>query len=256
MMLQGKCLISTVSVNRSVEIRNLFESLGASVVDFPMSEVLPEERTPVIVEVVRQIKKFNWIIFTSASGVIHFYRLLKEIANESRIPEGVKIAAVGLKTAKEIENHSGKVDFTGSGNTVGDLIDELMAKESLRDCHILVPLGNLAPDTLEKRLSTLARVTRINVYRTVKAGIADPVPLELIKDDRYDLVLFTSPSGVDNFSEAIGSSVVNREIRAACIGSVTASAVEHHGYHCVLTAEVSTYEGLAKEIINYFNIKN
>src|SRR3972149_9372064 len=150
MILQGKSFISTVSVHKSVEFKNIFEPLGANVIDFPMSEILAMEKTPVIQSVIRQIEKFQWIIFTSSNGVVHFHRLLKEIGNESQIPNGIKIASVGIKTANAIENNGRKVDFTGSRNTVENLVDDLMAKESLQNCNILLPLGNLAPDTLEK----------------------------------------------------------------------------------------------------------
>ncbi|HBH85522.1 MAG: hypothetical protein A2X05_03280 [Bacteroidetes bacterium GWE2_41_25] len=254
MILQGKVFISTVSIHKSVEIRNIFEQLGATVVDFPMTELLAVEQTPAIQKAIWQIEKFQWIIFTSANGVRYFHRLLKEIGKVSKIPSGVKIAAVGVKTALELENNGRKADYSGTKNTAENLVDELLEKESLQNCNILLPLGNLAPDTLHTRLSKIANVTRIDVYKAIKAQVAANDTIERIKNNRYDLVLFTSPSGVDNFADAIGHENINPELRVASIGKVTACAVEQHGLTCLVTSAKSTYEGLADEIVNYYTI--
>lgn len=256
MILQGKVFISTVSVHKSVEIRNIFEPLGATVVDFPMTELMAMDQTPAIQSAICQIEKFNWIIFTSANGVKHFYRLLNKIGKVSKIPSGVKIAAVGVKTALELKNAGRNADYSGSGNTAENLVNELLEKESMAKLNILLPLGNLAPDTLQIRLSKIADVTRIDVYKTIKTVVADNEPIERIKNNRYDLILFTSPSGVVNFADTIGPEYVNLELRVASIGTVTTRAVEQYGLICIITAETSTYEGLANEIINYYKLKN
>ena len=255
MMLQGKVLISTVSVHKSGEIRDVFQPLGATVIDFPMIEIIPVELSEDIQQVIGQLEKFTWIIFTSANGVIHFYRLLMETGILKRIPDTIKIAVVGVKTALELEKAGSKADFTGTGNTAENLIEELIKKESLQNCNVLLPLGNLAPDTVEKRLSEIANVKRINVYTTVKALILDSDPVRRLKANQYDLVLFTSPSGVDHFVETMENEISVPDIRVASIGIVTTRTARDHGITCLVTATKSTYEGLADEIVNYYTIK-
>ena len=256
MILRGKLFISTVSVHRSDEIRNIFGPLGASVVDFPMTECIASDHTPEIQNAIWQIEKFHWIIFTSANGVRHFYRLLNETGKISKIPSNVKIAVIGVKTALELENADRKADYTGSDNTAENMATDLLGKESLANLNILLPLGNLAPDTLQARLSKIADVTRIDVYNTVKPLVTDNEPVEWIKNNLYDLVLFTSPSGVINFADTVGPEYINPELRVASIGKVTTRAAERYGLTCMITAQTSTYEGLADEIINYYKLKN
>lgn len=257
MILQGKVIISTVSTHKSVKIRNIFEPLGATVIDFPMTEVMAAEKTSAIQKAILQIEKFHWIIFTSANAVIYFHRLLKETGKFSRIPSAVKIAAVGVKTAMELKNAGRNADYSGTKNTAENLVNELMEKESLANLNILLPLGTLAPDTLQTRLSKIANVTRIDIYKTLRTAVTDNVPVERIKNNSYDLVLFTSPSGVINFAETLGPQHLNPDLRFACIGKVTKRAAEQYGLRCMITAETSTYEGLADEILNYYyKIKN
>ena len=256
MILRGKLFISTVSVHRSDEIRNIFEPLGATMVDFPMTECITADKTPAIQNAIMQIEKYHWILFTSANGVKHFYRFLHETGKVSEIPSEVKIAVVGVKTALELENAGRKADYSGSNNTAENMVTDLLGKESLANLNILLPLGNLAPDTLQTRLSKIANVTRIDVYKTLKTKVADNEPVERIKNKLYDLVLFTSPSGVVNFADTVGPEYINPELRVASIGKVTTRAAERYGLTCMITAQTSTYEGLANEIINYYKLKN
>ena len=255
MMLKGKVLISTVSTHKSGEIRSVFAPLGATVIDFPMTEILPVKVTTDIQNIIGQLNKFDWIIFTSANGVIHFHRLLKKTGITGKIPDTVKIAVVGVKTSLELEKTGRKADFAGSGNTAENLIEELIEKESVQNCTVLLPLGNLAPKTIENRLSGLAFAKRINVYTTVKTQVLDDDPVRRIKANQYDLVLFTSPSGVDHFVETMEKEMSVPDTRVASIGVVTTRAAMNHGMTCLVTATKSTYEGLADEIVNYYTLK-
>ena len=257
MRLQGKIFISTVSTVKASEIRNVFEPLGATIVDFPMTRFIESDNTPEIQTVLRQIEKYHWIIFTSANGSKYFHHLLSATTGLTAIPRGIKIGVVGPRTALELKNTGRTANYSGSGGTAESLINELIEKKLVHNCNVLIPLGNLAPDTLQVSLSEIANATRINVYRTVKSDISDNGPIDLIKNNSYDLVLFTSPSGVINFSETFGPRHMDTELRFACIGKVTESAAKKCGLSCMITAETSTYEGLAKEILNYYyKIKN
>lgn len=256
MILQGKIFISTVSAYKSFEIRNIFEPLGAILVDFPMTEFIKAGKTPEIENAFRQIEKYQWIIFTSANGVKYFYQLFFETTNLSSIPSGIKIAVVGPKTALELKNKGRTADYTGLGGTAESLINEMIEKELVQNCAVLFPLGNLAPGSTQVRLSGITEVNRINVYSTVKTHVSDRSPIELIKNNCYDLVLFTSPSGVVNFAETLSPQYLNQELRFASIGKVTTLAAEQYGLRCTITAETSTYEGLANEILNYYKTKN
>jgi uroporphyrinogen-III synthase len=255
MSLKGKVFISTVYSHKSAEIRNIFEPLGATVIDFPLTEIRTTDLSSSLKNILLNIENYNWVVFTSSNGVTHLLKLLSMSGRESKIPSHIKTAAVGIKTARELEKNGHKADFTGTGHTAENLVKELMEKEALEGTNILLPLGNLAPDTLEKRLSGTANVTRINVYNTIKTDISDDEPVRRIKSNQYDLVLFTSPSGVANFINAIGSVIKKSGLRAASIGRVTTHAAERSGITCLVTASKSTYEGLADEIVKYYTKK-
>jgi uroporphyrinogen-III synthase len=253
MMLHGKTFISTVSANKSGEIKKIFSPLGATIIDFPMIEITPVDLTPRIKDTLERLITFHWIIFTSANGVKHFYNLLNQVGKEPKIPLHVKIAAIGIATANELEKTDRKPEFTGSGNNSDDLANEFIEKAEIQNQNILLALGNLAPEGLQKKLSEITNISRINVYNTVKPNTSNDEPLKRIKNNQYDLILFTSSSGVENFMDALGIYENKASIRSASIGEVTSKAVRKNGLTCVLTAKTSTYKGLAEEIIKYYS---
>jgi uroporphyrinogen-III synthase len=252
MILKEKILISTVSADKSPRIREIFEPLGAAVVDFPMTEIKSAVISEEDIKALKEIRKYHWIVFTSPNGVIHFYKLLKETAGISGIPAGTRTAAIGIKTASELEKRDRKPDYMGKGSTSEDLALELSGLASIKQSNILLPLGNLAASTLEVKLKASANVVRINVYDTVKRNILNDEPARLIRENRYHMVLLTSPSGVSGFADALGNEIIISSVRAASIGKVTSAAAEEYGIRCLVTAARSTYEGLAEEIVNYY----
>ncbi len=257
MILHGKVFISTVSLNKSFEIRKIFEPLGASIIDLPMTECIEEDQTSEIIDSLNRIEQYQWIFFTSATGVNFFHKLLYKITGLPSIPPEIKIAVVGPKTGQALKVTGRTPDFTASGTNSENMIIELMEKELVQNCSILLPVGNLASDNISICLSEFSVPTRINVYKTVKTNNYDNGPISIIKNNNYDLILFTSPSGVMNFTETIDPQYINQDLRVACIGKVTQRAAEQNGLKSLVTAKISTYQGLATEILNfYYKIKN
>ncbi|HEY4784417.1 MAG TPA: uroporphyrinogen-III synthase [Bacteroidales bacterium] len=249
--MKNRIFISTVNANKSAEVKRVFEPHGATIIDFPMIEIIAADLSSVR-GVISRNEDFEWVIFTSTNGASYFYTFLQEISGHRNLSKNTRIAVIGQSTAKVVKKLNRTPDFIGTGNTAEDLADELIEKDLITGLNILLPLGNLAPDTVQNRLSKVASVTRINVYKTVRAKYIDHSKIDLIKDDRYDLILFTSPSGVENFVVTMGKENIHPNLRVASIGKVTAQAVEKQGLKSLITSEVSTYEGLMEEIVKYY----
>lgn len=255
MTLKNKVFVSTVNANKSAEIKRVFEPLGATIIDFPMIEIVASDLSSVRNTISRN-EDFDWVVFTSANGASYFYTFLQEITGQRKLSMHTKIAVIGQSTAKVVKKLDRNPDLTGQGNTAEDLVDELLEKELVVNQSVLLPLGNLAPDTAQKRLSKVAEVTRVDVYKTVRARHVDLEKINAITNDQYDLILFTSPSGVENFVVTMGKENISPNLRIASIGKVTTEAAEKMGLSCLITAETSTYEGLSEEIVNYYKLNS
>jgi uroporphyrinogen-III synthase len=76
--------------------------------------------------------------------------------------------------------------------------------------------------------------------------------LNRIAENRYDLIVFTSPSTFHNLLELLGNLADLKNIRAASIGHTTTETMKQNGYKPLLNADEPDLQTLAKDIIRYF----
>jgi uroporphyrinogen-III synthase len=253
MSLEGKTFITTVSAQKSERFRSVFSPLGATLIDFPMTDIREAAYSPAIEDALFHLEQYHWVIFTSGHGVSYFTDLWNKVYPSTRLPGLLRFAVVGKATAERLAEAGYRADYISIGQTGEDLGEELVANGMLRGCFVLLALGNLAPDTLANRLAGTCNVTRIDVYRNERTAAVDPEVIRTIVTGAYDLVIFTSPSAVEHFAEVILPLKVYRSLKTACIGRVTAAAAKKYDIPCLLVSEDSTYEGLAKQIEQFYN---
>ena len=143
-------------------------------------------------------------------------------------------------------------DFISEGNTSEEMLEQFYSEYQPNNQRILLALGKLADDTLQNRLSKENEVKRINVYETVKPATVDASVMETIKQDRYDLIVFTSPSTFQNLCSFCDKDTMAK-LKMASIGTTTTGAIQQAGLEPLITARRSNVEGLCDAIIDYFN---
>ena len=197
--LLDKVIISTRAIETADTLPELLKAMGANVISLPMIEIVQSQRGPGETELLQNAEQFDWIFFTSKNGVANFFKHLIDVKGSTELTKQVKKAVIGSKTAAELDYYGYAPDFMSEGNTSEEMLEQFYREYQPDNQKILLALGNLADDTLLNRLSKENEVTRINVYETVKPKSADAAILEAIKQDEYDLIVFTSPSTFQNF---------------------------------------------------------
>lgn len=252
--LRNKVFISTRMVEQGDTLPELLASKGARLLSFPMIEVKTSALTDNDIALLKNLSSFDWIFFSSRNGVVNFFRQLIDLTGRTEIPSGLKIAAIGEKTALELEYYGYSAAFISNGNSSKEMADEFLKKHSAGNSKIILALGNLADDTLYNILSQGNKINRINVYDTEKPQKIDADILDMIHRDLYDMVLFTSPSTFHNFLSVVKPEVMSK-IRMASIGSTTTKSMRDAGYEPLITASRSSAEGLVNTIIGFYNEK-
>ena len=74
--------------------------------------------------VLKNINSFNWLFFTSRNGVVNFFKHLIDVKGNTELSSDIKIAAIGNKTALELEYYGFSAEFISQGNTSEELLDE------------------------------------------------------------------------------------------------------------------------------------
>jgi len=161
----------TIAVTRADQqlgaARRLFEQAGAQVVDLPALVVGPPEDWRPLDEALEDLAQFHWLLFSSANGVDALDgRLRRRGGDLSRAPKGLRIAAVGRRTAERLDALGVRVDFVPARFTADALIEEFPV--SAWGLHLLLPRVQSGGRTLlaEAFGAAGARVVEVPAYET------------------------------------------------------------------------------------------
>ncbi len=235
------------------------ERFGAEIYYLPAIRIVPPKSFETIDRAVHEIDTFDWVIFTSANGVRRFFDRLMSCGRDVRDLKGVHVCAVGTATSRSLRTRGIRTDlipeeFKGEG-----VVDALLQQGELQGKRIMIPRAEKAreilPDSLRK---AGAEVVVAPVYRNVPPEI-DPRDLqEILVKRKANLIVFTSPSNINNFMNSVKKEGLHDAltgIKIACIGPVTADAARKAGIKVDLEPEESTLESLSESILRLFRKK-
>ncbi len=251
--LKDKIIISTRPLEPGDSLPDILKICGAKLLSLPMIEITPSSLDSQMIEQLNKLESYDWIFFTSKNGVINFFKHLIDVKGNTELPKTIKIAVVGYKTGLELEYYGYTPTLISDENTSEELLNQFYEKYKPENLKILLSLGNLADNTLSNRLSTENKVIRINVYQTVKPDYADPEIIDLLKNDQYNLIIFTSPSTFTNFCSFFESDQIGK-LKMLSIGATTTKAINEAGFEPVITAKKSNAEGIRDAIIEYYQL--
>ena len=145
---------------------------------------------------------------------------------------------VGIKTKELLEQNGFKVDvYMDYASELAEIITLIYNKESFTFFS-----GNLRKETLPQALKNAGiQFNEIEVYQTKLA------PFKISKEEKFDGILFFSPSGVESFLK-------NNKIKTEtcfCIGETTASSLEKITKNIII-AEIPTIEDVIDEAIQFY----
>ena len=175
--------------------------------------------------------RYEWIAFTSVNAVKAVREKFEEYGLDARAFSGLKIAAVGDKTAAAIAAWGLRADLVPSGeqSAAGLLEDWPEYDEQLDPINrVFLPRADIATENLVAGLIDLGwECDDVTAYRTVRAA-PPPAPVrDAIKTGKFDAVVFTSSSTVRNLVGIAGKPHASTVI--AVIGPQTAKTAEEHG---------------------------
>jgi uroporphyrinogen-III synthase len=251
--LQNRLFISTRPAGMSDELNRLLSEAGASVLEFPLIEIKAAALSSEEKEMFSRLEEFQWMVLTSPNGVHCFFEVLKEINENQKLPGNLQIAVIGEKTEQALKKYGYSAIFVNPGSTAEDFVEPFsqLIRTSGTKPKIVLPLGNLARNVIEDHLEKLADCTRINIYRTEMPQSVDKNIAQRIENGSYDMIIFTSPSGVQNFLKLLPELNI-QNIRMACIGETTASAAREKGFYPLAVAQNSAAAGIVESILNYY----
>ncbi len=254
MPLAGKRILITRAREQASTFAAVLEAAGAEVVEFPTITIVPPDSFAPLDAAIGQLRKYQWIIFTSSNGVRFFWERLQQAGRDVRELHGITICAIGPATAAALSALGIQADLVPAEFKAEALV-EAIGVDGIRGTRVLLPRAAEAREVLPKELARRgAEVDVVPAYRTVRsAPEAEPVRA-MLRDGNIHAVTFTSSSTVKHFLELVGGEARHllRGVVVASIGPITADTAARHGIASDVVPEKYTIPALADALIRHF----
>jgi len=255
--LEGKTIVITRARHQAAEFSRELIERGARVIEFPTIEIAPPDGWAPVDEAIEHLDRYDWVIFTSANGVKFFMKRLKERGQRIEKLRGLRICAIGPRTAEEIRRQGVNVHVV-PGEYRAEAVVESLAGEALRGKRVLLARAKKAREVLPEELRNLgASVDVVAVYQTVRAAADPGAFLQLLGEGRIDAIAFTSSSTVSNFVDLFADHEPDllkglKDVAVAVIGPVTRKTAHDLGLPVHISSAEYTIPALAGAIESYY----
>lgn len=254
--LAGRRIVVTRAKDQALAFVSLLEAQGAEAICFPTILVCPPTDWGPLDGALDKISTYDWCIFTSARGVEAVEARLRERGQGPDVLSGVKLAAIGPKTAKALEDLGLTVDCVPEEYRAEAIISAI-GPQKLSGSRFLLPRARIAREVLPETIRALGgAIDVVEAYRTEAPETSETTALvEKLQSGEIDVVTFTSSSTVTNFMailETFGGASLLERVTVACIGPITAETAQKEGLSSEVVAEDYTIEGLVEVLVKYF----
>ena len=110
-------------------------ALGAEAIEFPTIATVAADSYATLDPSIARLDAFDWIIFTSATGVEAFIGRLKTLQKDIRAMGAARLAAIGPATAAALKEYALLVDAMPSEYRGEAIIEAIGADENSRRAH-------------------------------------------------------------------------------------------------------------------------
>jgi uroporphyrinogen III methyltransferase / synthase len=247
----GRRIVTTRAAAEATRFASQLRQLGAEAIEFPTIATIAPDNYSALDTAIGRIRSFDWIVFTSATGVEAFLERLRKLNVDIRTADA-RIAAIGPATAARLRHYALTVSAIPHEYRAEAIIDAL-GERAIAGARILIPRAQIAREILPRHLREKGarEVVVAPAYRTVAPQNADVERIrQLIAAGAIDLVTFTSSSTVNHFRAMLGEEITG--LKAATIGPITAETARATGFNVVVSPDKYTVDSLLDAILRYF----
>jgi uroporphyrinogen-III synthase len=273
--LQGQRILVTRTREQASIFSERLQALGAIPVEFPTIRILPPQDweqldsalNKLFLEDAVERPYYDWLVFTSVNGVTICCERLITLGHMIEHMSHVRIAAIGPATASALKRYGLTADivpdeFIAEGVAAALRSDAQVRGVSLVGQRVLLARAAEARKILVTELQQAgALVDEVPAYYTVAVAHDDEQGqqvLRLLREQKLDILTFTSSSTVRNFMQWLSSDeervrlvTHNIYLSIACIGPITAQTARELGLNISIEAQEFTIDGLVEAIVQY-----
>ena len=251
----GTRVLVTRAREQAAELSRLLIDYGAEPLECPVIQTVPPEDWADVDEVLAELRRFQWLVFTSVNGVRPFMERLRQRGSDARAFSGLGLCCIGPRTAEELTRYGLRADVIPTKFQAEGLIDAM--KGTVSGQRVLIARAAVARDILPDQLRQAGAEVRVVVmYRTVRPSVEVEQMKDQFRRHEIDVVTFASSSTVRNFCGLFDSreelSKLLSGSAVACIGPITARTAQEEGLPVTIQAEENTIPALVRAIVHRF----
>jgi uroporphyrinogen III methyltransferase / synthase len=240
----GRRVLITRTGAQALSFAHALLRRGAEPIVAPTIAFEPPDDADAAQRALDALDSFSWLVFTSQNGVDAFFERLAARNVDARALGGVRVAAIGERTAERLQSYGIRADVVPAA-FVAEEVARAVIDRSRPGQRVLVYRAQEARDALPRMLEDANLVvTVVPAYKTVVPSD----PGFAAKTARADVLTFTSASTVKGFAALLGgndaAARASQGKRVACIGPITANAATEIGLNVDVVAERYTTAGL------------
>lgn len=247
--LQNKNILVTREENQAQEFADKIRKFNGNPYITPLLKVSAVDSKSHL-QIFENIKRYEWMFFTSANGVRCFFDIWNRNFDEGNLNHQ-KIAVVGSKTNEVLREYGYQATFIPTTYNAETMAAEFLSEYDTKQPVLLVR-GKLASHILPAEF-TKAGIDYdcLTVYETCVNHENKEILIESLHHSQLDYITFTSPSTVDAFFSLIENveQIEGKEI--VCIGTTTETRAIEKGLSNILVPEHFTIEGMITKISDH-----
>ncbi|MDT7907259.1 MAG: uroporphyrinogen-III C-methyltransferase [Candidatus Calescibacterium sp.] len=251
-----KKIVITRPLKQSYSASKLIREFGGLPILFPSVKIVfGEKHKENIKKFLEEIESKNKeerndtiLVFTSQNGVQNFFSFLFSIGKDSRTIWGMKVAAVGEKTASSLVESGIIPDILPQNFTTENLYEELKIRP---EKNVVFLRAEKVKNIEDKLIQSGKNVKTVEIY-SIEKEEKTKEEIEELKILNPDVLTFTSSLSFIYFTEFFEKDWIKDRV-IACIGEVTAKTVERYVKKPEIVSKKQTIESLVEEIVKFYS---
>ena len=173
--LSGYAVLVTRPADSSKNLLELIRAEGGTAFEFPVIKIEPLAGNPAMRSTVSNLEDLDLVVFVSVHAVRSFAETMDQ--EEQRMPDDLKVAAVGPTTAAELNLYGYSVDFLPEKTASSESLIEKLSNYPQPGHNVAIFRGQSGREHLSQYLHDAgASVTEVESYRRLpNPASLDPI---------------------------------------------------------------------------------
>jgi len=246
--LLGRSVLVTRPEGQAEDLAEPLAELGAEVLIQPAIRIEPPHDWTPLDDSLRQLHTFDWIVFSSANGVMFFLNRLRQLGRDWRALGHCRLAAIGPGTARALAAYGFHADLQPQRYTADDLATLL--KQSALGQRVLLVRASRGRDVLQQELKASAsEVVQVVAYTSVDVEQADPQILARMQAGRIDWVTVTSSAIARALVRLFGPHLAKTKL--VSISPITSQTLRQEGFPPTVEARQATMPSVISAVLEW-----